>query len=287
MKTKGNNRPMWRERKFMSLTAICNDIRLLAMDCDNRSLDYRCPGCGAKMILVKGVQKCDHFRHEKNSDCKWGAGETCFHLEAKQWLYKKLINHPSVEQVELECTRFDGIRPDIAFKCAQRPWIGIEFQHSNISDLEIMHRCRKYSENGVYVLWVVTQDVLEKVFGCELRNHKLNKEKRIPKYVRSFRILHNFVFGFTGSEIVACQYEPVFRFDDYSGSWNELKTILECKDFRVVHIEDLRRKRMDTEHGTLRDYHKPCLTIDDPIKEKDNFKFSSKQRWIPVEWIGG
>lgn len=206
------------------LTANLNNSRVYADECTDRKADYRCPECGERVILARGSVKIPHFKHEAHTACEY-SGETMEHLRAKAWLYRTLKRNPDIEYVEAECSRFEGIRPDVAFKHRRaKSWIGIEIQHSSISIEEIWERCHRYQKQKVAILWIASEKTFKKINEAE------NLEVRLSNQTLAFYELHRSLFVFTGEKILAFQLDPVYRVrqnynyytDEYYGDvWEE------------------------------------------------------------------
>lgn len=223
------------------ITSMLNGVRVYADECSDRSADYRCPECGEHLILAKGSCRISHFKHEAHTACEY-SGETIDHLKAKAWLYKNLKRRPDVEIVEAECTRFNGIRPDVAFLFKGK-WIGFEIQHSGISQDEIVDRLNKYRENNVYCLWVATQKTYNKLKKCDF----VLPEVRLSKQDRVFIQLHGCLVVFSGNSLVAFRFENATRereeysyYQGFTGKTytEELKTVFMPTMFCHVYIDD-------------------------------------------------
>lgn len=242
------------------LTANLNNIRVYAEECHDRKADYRCPECGEKVILAKGSVKISHFKHEAHAACEY-AGETADHLRAKAWLYRNLKRRPDIEIVEAECSRFEGIRPDVAFKC-QGKWFGVEIQHSGISKEEIAERTARYQKLGVYILWIATEKTYKKIF--QIRHDKY-PEIKLSLQNRCFIELHKALIVFTGNRLLAFTFNPAIRereiWDD--GPTDEfytveLKTTFVPRYMCRVYIDDLveiiRKTRITSPEFTTLDF---------------------------------
>lgn len=240
------------------LKALVNDKAVISLDCIDRSLDYRCPGCGERVILKRGTKKVSHFAHEAHSACLFGAGETFEHLKAKAWLYQTMKKDPRCEEVDAECTRWPGIRPDVAYKLKSLScWVGVEFQKSQISEDEIRARNIRYKNNGVILLWCVTEDAFWKISP---RDADIFDEIRISDQIISFIFHHGGVFGFIGNDIAFCEYCRVFRegrefYNPYIDDWMESEGRLLTKTGAIVsrHKVDLFNLNYNEELFLVRD----------------------------------
>jgi len=126
-------------------------------------VSYRCPGCGGPLLLRKGEIRSAHFAHKPEAHC---AAETALHSGVKHWiaaiLRKRLgdrrvaapklrvpccgigppmpagVRSPcrgqawfplqdlEFDQVELEATTPEGLRPDVLLLLQGTPALGIE-----------------------------------------------------------------------------------------------------------------------------------------------------------------
>ena len=225
------------------LTSNLNGVRVYAEECFDRKADYRCPGCGEHVILAKGSYKIPHFKHEAHTACEY-SGETMDHLKAKAWLYKNLKRRPDVEIVEAECTRFDGIRPDVAF-LYKGNWIGFEIQHSGISVEEIKCRMNKYKNNNVFCLWIATQKTFDKIKEVSF---DIDPEVKLSKQNIYFGWLHGCLVCFTGDSLMAFRFRNITRTyegnDYYEDRTVTLKTVFEPSYFSRIYIDNIDTKYM-------------------------------------------
>ena len=225
------------ERRIDLITANLNNIRVYADYCTDRSLDYHCPECGERVLLAKGSIKIAHFKHQAHTACEY-SGETMEHLRAKAWIYKALKQSPDIAEVEAECSRFEGIRPDVAFRRKNSSeWIGIEIQHSGISKSELSDRCLKYRANGVHILWIATEKLYKKIVESYYND---TYEVKLSNQSQIFMGLHNALLVFSGDSLMAFKFKNVVRvreeysyYDGFTGNYTEetLKTV-----FRPVWV---------------------------------------------------
>lgn len=100
-----------------------------------------CPGCNHVLIAKCGGKRIHHWSHRASSDCDtWFQGETDWHLE-----WKRLFDKEFVEVI----IRKGGIyhRADVRLHNG----LTIEFQHSNISSIDIKKREDFYGK----MIWVL------------------------------------------------------------------------------------------------------------------------------------
>ena len=275
----------------MNLTAIAEGKVYYAPWTDNRKLDFRCPGCGASMILKKGSIKYPHFAHEAHSVCEI-SGETLEHLKAKTFMYMGLKNNPGVEIVEAECMRFEGIRPDIAFKpYGMKRWIGFEFQRSGISTEDIWDRCFRYEKAGVYLLWVTTEQMYKKIIKSADMDYP---EVRLSEAAKLFMKLHGALVTFSGDGLVAFTFNYAKRereFYSYDGPTGEfytetLKSTFVPRYYKKLNAIDLQTKVSDhlMEPGNIESFVQLGCLIQIARRNWDDFDYFSEQRLF---WEGG
>ena len=180
------------------LIAKLKGSRVLARDMTDRSAEFICPECGERVTLVKGSIRVPHFRHLANSSCYFAQGETEEHMTAKEWLYNKM-KKSCIEWVEIECRRFDGIRPDVAFKFVTFDFsVGVEFQRSDISLEEIRRRSQLYLEHGLGLLWCCTKSVADKIKESFCSGRDTIK---LTQQMIEFYRLHSALYVFDGDKI--------------------------------------------------------------------------------------
>lgn len=225
------------------LTARLDDKIVNALEMDDRKALYICPTCGDPVILAKGKIKIHHFRHQEHAACI-RTGETLDHLKTKADIYTKLKANPDIEIVEAECTRFEGIRPDIAFKHKKyRRWVGVEIQQSPISRDDIIDRCLRYQNNEVVIMWVLPESVYTKITN----NDEL--EFRFTEWQKDLMYLHNGLFIFSGDFMVFMTFKNAIRtrqlYNANTGEYygekdEELKSTFWARTINKVFFEDLK-----------------------------------------------
>ena len=153
------------------ITANLYGKRIFANDVEDRSLNFLCPFCNDKMILVKGDIKIDHFRHYSKKDCE-SEPETAEHLNGKKYLYNFFSKK---YETELE-PKMTGFKPDIFVKMNGFN-IAVEYQCSPLSMEEFLFRTKRYRENKIYVLWIFgTNNFLKEVNNGIYRIRDIEKK---------------------------------------------------------------------------------------------------------------
>jgi len=135
--------------------------RVLAKD-SMRGEVFVCPLCKEKVFLKKGRIKIPHFSHYPNSTCNF-AGESERHLFVKNLLYELLNPYFSVEIEKVFVLQQKKRIADLYLEVEGHPLV-IEFQHSNISFLDLRNRTydyvRCFSKWGG-VLWIFDYSFFE------------------------------------------------------------------------------------------------------------------------------
>lgn len=136
------------------LTAQVDGELVVARRTIERGRAYECRDCRWPVVFKNGPQKMPHFAHRPGSGCDFGEGETEAHRQAKFALYERLLQHPDVSEVEMECTLKGGVaRADIgAF--IRGEYVAFEIQRSNLSVEKITHRTETYARFGIAVMWI-------------------------------------------------------------------------------------------------------------------------------------
>lgn len=96
-----------------------------------------CPECDAEIVACCGTIKTWYWRHLILGNCKYGEGETEWHMEWKQFF----LDHGCDIEVKIGNHRADAVLPDGTV---------VEFQHSSISPEEIAEREAEYKK----LIWV-------------------------------------------------------------------------------------------------------------------------------------
>ncbi len=177
--------------------------RVYAGAVTDKKLPFFCPGCGEPVLLKRGKIKIPHFSHKIRGECTWDKGETHFHMEAKDWLLHYFQSAGPQYKVSLEYVGIPGVRPDVFVQCGDHA-VAFEVQHSGISIEEINRRNHVYSDNGIAVMWIATEDVYDSMQEREFRV----KEQNIYLWRQYFCNL----YAFTGDSIVGITMSNVQRY---------------------------------------------------------------------------
>ncbi len=212
--------------------------RTVAESITDRELKFFCPGCGKPVILKRGKIKIPHFAHSVLGLCDWDAGETTYHIEAKDWLFHYFKKAGPEYDVSLEYTGINGVRPDV-FVGFENSCVAFEVQHSGISEAEINRRNSVYMDNGIAVMWLLTSDVGKKMESSEFRL----REQDVYLYHQYF----NNLFVFNGSGIDVVNVDNVRRLVDEAynrdgelvgGYTKTLKRTFEVSKRRAIDLID-------------------------------------------------
>jgi len=145
------------------------DIRVVANDAIRDGI-YYCPYCKERVTLKRGRNIAAHFAHRKDSQCPYRSNESLLHHETKHAVYNQLLKDPFFQEVELE-KRFSNTRADIFAKFNDKP-VAIEIQVSSMSEDDIDERFRRWTAEGVHVLFIVV-GINSKYKYSELRKRAL------------------------------------------------------------------------------------------------------------------
>lgn len=185
----------------MMLTAYNNRKKVFAKDMFDRELEYLCPWCEERLILVKPIENIiDHFRHHVESICPLEP-ETKEHEQGKRNLYDIFSKYGTCE---LETTRFLdlGFKPDIYIEYDDRK-IVVEFQCYPLSMLDFLTRTSKYTKEGIYACWI---------FGTENFDRDSEKGEDVKKVCAVEKKAHEIYFGnvyyFDGIALFSNKYKP-------------------------------------------------------------------------------
>ena len=121
----------------------------------NKGPSYRCPNCGADVILKQGRIVIHHFAHKPPTDCTWASGETREHLLAKTQIRDAFRARGYQADYEVEVLSVAGDRrADVLVTNARGVRVAIEIQHTPILYDAIERRTEAYMSAGVPVIWV-------------------------------------------------------------------------------------------------------------------------------------
>ena len=115
---------------------------------------YSCPNCQKELKIRNGKQGKKHFYHipiDKTNESK-------IHLSAKEgllfWLKENVPNGNWGAERYIKKIK---ARPDISGRIKGKPVI-FEIQHSPLTANELNRRTLKYSELGIYTIWVIPEE---------------------------------------------------------------------------------------------------------------------------------
>lgn len=163
---------------------------------DNKD-SLKCPNCENQLIFVNCTKKIKHFRHKSICNCEWER-ETEEHLSMKRFIIDKMDLEPENVEVNLKFAI-----PDIYLADKK---IAIEVQNSNISEEKFLYRTRRYTEKGIYVLWVFHPRLLK---------------ENVPKFVRkAHELYYGRIYTIFKDNLVPIHLEPKSRWIRESGFYN-------------------------------------------------------------------
>jgi len=115
---------------------------------------FHCLGCRSELLPKKGSIIVHHFAHLPHCTCEYGPAEGELHRKIKDAICQALALHPEVTGLQQERHDLENIYPDICF-CWRGIWVVIEVQVSDLPREIIIRRMQRYTELGIYVLWVL------------------------------------------------------------------------------------------------------------------------------------
>jgi len=142
----------------MLVAQIQKDERIIANDHQkynyilNNKDNLVCPICKKKVIFVDGIFVIKHFRHKAKNNCSFEP-ETKEHIEMKNTVCG-LLNLNPLKHLEVNV---GYAVPDIYLP---KEKIAIEVQNSNLSYKKFIERTRRYTREGVHVLWIFHKNLL-------------------------------------------------------------------------------------------------------------------------------
>lgn len=137
----------------MQVAINSNRDRKIAWNTEKSEGPFYCPHCDSAVTLKKGPIKEHHFAHKPPYTCPYAAGESQKHFKAKREIYQALSRCGGCTKLEIERV-LKGVRPDISLFIGQYP-VAIEIQKSTIDINAIIERTTRYSDLGVYLLWLL------------------------------------------------------------------------------------------------------------------------------------
>lgn len=260
---------------------------VVAFNTKDKNADYFCPECGERVILKRGNIKIPHFAHAVNSHCSYGQGETQEHLEVKRYLYE-YFRQRGIE-VHLEFREWDDIRPDVAAKINDN-WVGFEVQKSVIDISKIQERMRRNEEHGVYVIWILPQNMYDVI--KDGKNFYLSDWQ---KYLMKLYYGNLYVYGDGNIHAIKCN-KPLKRYSPFYATHDMVVDLL--NDFKCrykpeyynlpsCHIYNLswdgsqEQKRHEVEHTVS---NTDNLYLDDgPLRFSTRVWEETNRKWDEME----
>ena len=137
--------------------------------------EYRCPICEEPVIIAWGTKRAPHFKHASQSHCVISTGESEEHTIGKKRLFE-YFNHLLKDKVKvIDIEHYIPETGQIADLFIEFPngikWV-VEYQRSNISTVEIIHRRKQYKQAGIRDIWVVGENIIKKesLILCSIKN---------------------------------------------------------------------------------------------------------------------
>ena len=160
-----------------------------------------CPNCAEPLIPKRGTIRIWHWAHSASVDCEpWSEGETAWHLH-----WKANVSPDKREQIF-----DDGISKHRADAIGSMGNV-IEFQHSNVSEREIVARTNFYSARIKPMIWVVdASEFRERLIHRKAHTESDEYGKQYDTYRfkqprRCWEVLEDFLDGFCELWFDTCQ----------------------------------------------------------------------------------
>lgn len=214
---------------------------------------YTCPECGGELVVKQGKIKIWHYAHRTNLHNCSRAGETLYHLELKDFLYRKLKDQPWVTRCELEFP-VPGInrRADVwAITVRNHVYaqIAFECQVSTPPLTELQEKITDYTSNGIHVAYIFHEKRFPKIDE--------HNEASIPTWIRELHLLHQervYVYYPTRDQLCPVILRPPqqrFYFDEYYNQY--MPCYFPKASIRhVIPLSALDLTRIDCEPVTLK-----------------------------------
>lgn len=209
---------------------------------------FVCPACTGEVILKKGPIKIHHFAHKAKSNCKHGSGESESHRKAKINIYEYLKQFGG-KYLELEMEKIlPGYTPDVYIKYSDFA-IAFEIQKSAIGLNEIKERTLKYSNAGIYCLWLlIGEDGPEE-----------DQERYSPSVweLWLYELYNNLYYIYESGEILAWSFEPcqLYREDGYNQDGEEFSGYYYVsKRYRTAYVSGQVELSRDFKRGRQKQY---------------------------------
>lgn len=122
--------------------------------------EHICPGCRESVTLAQGRIRRPYFAHRPGSLCRYAAGETKEHQQAKEDLTAAFRARGLSSAVEVEVLSLEGDRrADVLVHTPNgKSSIAFEVQHSTLDFEALEVRTRAYIAAGIAVIWVPILD---------------------------------------------------------------------------------------------------------------------------------
>lgn len=224
---------------------------------------YYCPKCRDSLTVIKGSpHKIDHFRHNPDSTCSYGAGETSEHAEKKLEIFMELQTALGKNNVEMEYRLPDGQEPDIYFE-TEGQGVAVEIQHSHISDADLVERTASYSDKQVASLWM---------------------PDNIKRYLNTVDL-----FGGTNLPYIPQWMHRIAELTDNVAFDHYTDLASHPGEVVSIQLQLKTRKKQDAQGKWVMDYYWPtrsCLLYAGNVRTDHNDSGHRLMKWIP-EAIGG
>lgn len=158
--------------------AINKDKKRIHISEIEKGQKYYCPICNELLTVRQGTINAHHFAHKNNSQCIEKDG---WHYDMSEWHYSWQNQFPIKNQEIVFNNNGKIHRADVFINNTI-----IEFQHSNISEIEFNDRNEFYKNLGYKVIWIF--DVEDRNIEYEWDSYR---DMRIFNWKRPIKFLAN------------------------------------------------------------------------------------------------
>lgn len=175
------------------------------VDITIRNKDIRCPFCNVKMLWVNPpTNRIKHFRHK--TTCPYQTEpETLEHRTMKKEIYDLLLKDNTFRYKHIEHKIGNRIA-DIFLILLDGTQIAIECQCSILSEKNIEHRTKDYTQNNIYVLWILGTKKYQKYTIKD--KTEVIKTKNIERWLHQLYSENVYYYDINTHEILKNRYRP-------------------------------------------------------------------------------
>lgn len=198
----------------MSLSAETNETLYYSTEISDdfgKNNKWICPGCDSEVIYHRNVSglRTQHFVHK--TKCPYETEpESEIHINLKRWCYENI----NADKKYVPDSQFIGDqKPDVLLEINKNK-VAIECQCSKISLSNLIERTRKYTEKGIYVLWIFSGEYINPLNIMVIEDYHIKKVSVTEKWLSKifFRRVYYAVTKNNGFEIVPIHFNPYRKY---------------------------------------------------------------------------